>query len=764
MLFCQCDLIFCIFCTVYILQNLDENDLVLVKDIKSVFAKSIGYCYSPLSVLIEDSNKISNIYFDKRLKNEQIIVQPSVCDASICIKCQDLKKYCRKYGNLKQTRFITIKEEEEQQKNEGENESKSNENSNRSNSKRGFFIHCNLNNDIENWVNVPNGFCARMQYGRNIGQNFTPEWFHGFVIHGVALRVNSIVLISNLKLHRLSLINCDGGSPYIIGDEINDYYYSPQIDLSDLHNLKGNKKEYCAQERLKCLHNVPMNKDIKIYVFSKAKNNFKGFYGSTREAISPLIDVKFYELNENINSFGIANNEQSVLKIKNEKFKYFYNFIDAINCNRKNMNGNNKPFPIDIISHPDEWYIECSHHIGASICGHELQQYRLPWVVFDVQTFVDFERLYLIPDIKRFMDKIRKDCKNSKEKLSKLTMLDYLNYGYNASILHTKGAVSMVPKESMQELFYQMSKCKNQDYLQLSEIQDKLNRHAEFMLILSEAANDMQLIFNDFNFIHVLKQNCQLLLKIFANPRKLQNERYNKRINHLIETPSLSLEGNEKETAIAECNHLIKICDDYLNAPNDTIEKIATVELREFRDDIISMSKSAIAYKCNIVTEITMMFEKHLDNFINKIKNKSRKRNMQIATAMGLRYYKQANYRSAIKCFTTGYQLAQMSVCDKSLDMIKATYNTGAAYHESWKIRSNGNNSDVDEKFVNLTKQHAAMYLQKAYFDRSLLLKQCKQKNDKKLAEIHQKAMEKIEKRLNNLNVPIRASSNIIFV
>ncbi len=67
------------------------------------------------------------------------------------------------------------------------------------------FSHYSDSDDLQHWVNIPASFCGRLCFKDSKRFAYTPNNFDGIITLGNSLEDNSIVIIHNSKLERISL-------------------------------------------------------------------------------------------------------------------------------------------------------------------------------------------------------------------------------------------------------------------------------------------------------------------------------------------------------------------------------------------------------------------------------------------------------------------------------------------------------------------------------------------------------------------------------
>ena len=365
-------------------------------------------------------------------------------------------------------------------------------------------LKVNVNSHDEHWIHIPLAFCGRLRIKTGkLRPNYTPPHFAGLIV-GPPFRINSIVIIVNVKLAKISLVNCDAHNPYLIENELKHFF----------------------EEK-------PM-KNIQIFVFSQDKGN------AFNDAIlsKPLhsdIRVKFIDLNPNITVFAIKNTKQTLINIKKKKFNSF-----IIKTKTKNMK---------VISHPKENKLLCSRLIAILICQNELHETLLPWLLFDGQYWQFHDKWYILDPVKDYLNALPANA-SIVECLSTAHLITTSGKQIN------KGMAALLPSMDIQQCFKKLNRRRNdfsaeerlnmiQDHSlipanddELKQIALDIDSHARYDLVLSSAASAAQLIKNDTDVLKVISMNAEFVIDIFSGDgvavfRKYNLSKLDNRINEM---------------------------------------------------------------------------------------------------------------------------------------------------------------------------------------------------------------------------------------
>ena len=630
----------------------------------------------------------------------------------------------------------------------------------------------NIAND-EHWVHISCSFCGRIclqNSGNNGGSNngsnnskytFTPPWFGGIFCNidkNNCVYLNGkycdniciIIVIMDSINGKISLLNWDGFARHVINDELNEYFQLNNENQSE--NVIKSIEMFAFISSDNNDNNDSDNDNDKKY--ESIKKSFKSEIDSLKLSIKKCSYIK---LRDDIATIGIKNNESCFKCLKNKKYGSLYNVLDRKNIKNnnsnsndddsKNNNNNGEEKKTQVLSHSNEWELECSRSVCKFLFGNEIMKNRLDWVLFDTQHFQSMN------------DNIEWYSKH----LKNINEIIEIN-GKNVNIVDCAKTLLMSLKSRSQ------TKSKPKTKTSGSALNTSANTSASASAVnelrLTRVANDLEIMRNNFSFWKVLRLNSDLIKEILSN-KYIKNNKNNEN----DENDNKNKNENEMNDINLDIDIDIMI-DEYLN----TISKVDKKEIVWFCDTINDITKGSkgkdkgkgkterkknkenekisnlcnlsvklLTKPCNLVdnlSQFSYMISKHLTFYINSLSNFKKKESMTFLTQQGLKHFKNKEYIIAINYFNTSYQLATMCLYDPSVDLAKAEYNCGATYHECLKNNLTNNNSQM-------VKYHAILYLQASLQHRKIL--ETMSKDIQVQQTVHQIAMKKIVQRLEQL-------------
>eukprot|EP01084_Bolivina_argentea_P268452 455962_1 len=472
------------------------------------------------------------------------------------------------------------------------------------------------------WVNVPSSFGARLCLSRP--ERWTPPWFAGIITSGVSFRTNSIVILCNIKLGKLSLINCDGNQPHLICNEINAY----------------------------SLFTGAFN-DIQIIVF--ARDKFDRFHDALRgKSLHPDIKVTFITIDDQITAIGIKNNMKSLQNLESQNFSAF--------CMETPPNL--------VCCHPNEWKFRCWSYIAILICIQDVHNTVIPCIIFDGQNWTNIKG-WNLPKVKTFVKCLPLN----------VSMLQCLEKAHCRAQLHKNGMISIIPRESLISLVK-----KQIDGNKDSQIERDIHNHVQYDLHLASAANSAQIIKNQMDIFRVIKNNASFVINIMKHKivdaiNNINEQHINSKIYGFLF--DVGLNKDVAKQIENYCTIIIAIC-----ANNAMTEETKAAELLEIYNKSTLHPYFGYFASIEVFTDFAMLFEEHLKYYIHFQANKQQQKTMKRETKAGIKCFKRKQLLVAVDHFIIAYQMAQFSKNSGSNEYIIALFNLGTTYHEIWKMKT----------------------------------------------------------------------------